>query len=570
MINERKYPRPEFVRGEWLDLCGKWEFEFDFGKTGEARGVQNKERLEKEINVPYCPESRLSGIEYTDFINACWYRKSVTLTKKENVRTLINFEAVCHYTKVFVNGKCAGEHTGGYTPFTFDITDLTAEGENAIAVYCENDPRDGSQPSGKQSAKYGSYGCYYTRSTGIYQPVWIEYVPDTYLKAVKLDTDIENSRVLARLTLSGAGKKNAEAVAFYKGKEVGKASGSTVGDGLDLSLDVSELHLWEVESPELYDLVITVNGKDTVKCLFGMRSVRVEGKKLLLNNKPVFMRLVLDQGYYPDGIYTEPDDEALKNDILLSKRMGFNGARLHQRVFSRRFLYYADTMGYLVWGEYASWGFNHGAEEGLTYYLPEWLEAMDRDYNHPALIGWCPFNETWDAWGRRQQNSLLRLIYEQTKRYDRFRPVIDVSGNYHVVTDIYDIHDYNQKPETLYERYGDVVKSDFYERFHDRQTYNGTPFFVSEYGGIKWAPEENAGWGYGDGPKTVEEYISRYCEMAKNIMTNPDTCGLCYTQLYDVEQERNGIYYYSRKPKFTDEQMNEMRDAMLTVAACEK
>ena len=577
MNTRNAYPRPELVREQWINLCGEWEFEFDFGKSGKPRGVQNKEQLEKKILVPFCPESERSGIGYRDFIPACWYRKTINVSHGAQERVLLHFEAACHKTEVFINGVSVGKHSGSYTPFSFDITEALAEGDNSLAVYCQSDVAgDGTQASGKQSARYHSYGCYYTRSTGIYAPVWMEVVPFTYLKNIRMDPDVDNSKLDLTLTFPQIGIKSVELTALLNGKEVGKATAKTSLATLRISLPLSELSLWSIETPTLYDLVIKTtdeNGTDTVNSYFGMRKIELDERCLRINGKRVFQRLVLDQGYYKDCVYTAPDDDAFAKDILLSKRLGFNGARLHERVFERRFLYEADRLGYIVWGEYANWGFDVTNAGNLKYYLSEWAEAMARDYNHPALIGWCPFNETWDVNGNQQDNGLIRAIYEYTKTIDPVRPCIDTSGNYHVVTDIYDIHDYNQNVEVYRKRYAEITDTEIFENYGKRQKYNGKPYFISEYGGIKWASQiENSttSWGYGNSPKTVDEYMERYVGLTEVLIGTPKVCGLCYTQLYDVEQEQNGIYYFDRSPKFSEEVMDKLAEVMKRKAAIEE
>lgn len=572
---ERKaYPRPELVRKNWTNLNGKWDFEFDFGATGRERKVYEQPHFSKKINVPFCPESKLSGIEYKDFINACWYRKTIKVGNLGTDRLLLNFEAAFYKTYLYVNGKEVGSHKGGYTPFSFDITDYVTEGDNVINVCCEGDSRDNTQPSGKQSPKYSSYGCMYTRTTGIWQTVWLERVPAVYLKKIFIDTDIDSKVVTARIYTEGVGERKVSLVSKFGTTVQGKASVTTKASFTTLQFSVKDLYLWDVETPNLYDLSITVEseyGKDNVASYFGMRKVEIDRTKLKLNGKNIFMRLVLDQGFYPDGVYTAPTDDALLNDILLSQRFGFNGARLHEKVFERRFIYEADKHGYLVWGEYPNWGFDPSQDSGVQIYLPEWMESVERDYNHPSIVGWCPFNETWDVGGRRQNNELLRRIYLETKRFDSSRPVIDTSGNYHVVTDIFDIHDYNQNEVFLHERYKDFNENEVFVNYGDRQAYTeGLPYFLSEYGGIKWTGDDDQGWGYGNAPKTLEEFEKRYVGMIDAFRANSRICGVCYTQLYDVEQERNGLYYYDRTPKFSDEMMDRMKKAMEEVAAIEK
>ena len=577
MTTRNAYPRPELVRESWINLCGEWEFEFDFGKSGKPRGVARKEHLEKTIQVPFCPESELSGIGYKDFIPACWYRKTINVPHGDQERVILNFEAVCHKTEVFINGESVGRHRGSYTPFSFDITQYLTDGDNSIAVYCESDVAgDGTQSSGKQCARYQSYGCYYTRSTGIFAPVWMEVVPSVYLKNVRMDSDVDNEKLDLELTFPAIGMKTVTITASLGGKVVGTAKAKTTLKTLKTSVALSELSLWSIETPTLYDLEIKVsdgNTTDTVTSYFGMRKIELDDKCLVINGKRVFQRLVLDQGYYKEGIYTAPNDEAFAKDILMSKRLGFNGARLHERVFERRFLYEADRLGYIVWGEYANWGFDVTNAGNLKYYLSEWAEAMDRDYNHPALIGWCPFNETWDVNGNQQDNGLIRAIYNYTKTIDPVRPCVDTSGNYHVVTDIYDIHDYNQNVEVYRKRYAEVKDNEIFENYGTRQKYNGKPYFISEYGGIKWAAQmENSitSWGYGNSPKTVEEYVERYTGLTDVLIHTAKVCGLCYTQLYDVEQEQNGIYYFDRTPKFSEEVMDRLAAVMKQKAAIEE
>lgn len=298
-----------------------------------------------------------------------------------------------------------------------------------------------------------------------------------------------------------------------------------------------------------------------IKNAKGMHTPELKYKSYeILNGKPVFGRWVLDQGFYPDGIYTAPTDEALKNDILCSMRLGFNGARMHEKIFEPRFLYWADKLGYIVWGEHANWGLDITDMGQIQYFLPEWLEALDRDMCHPSIIGWCPFNETWDFDGRQQYDELIRLVYLATKAVDPTRPVIDTSGNFHVQTDIFDVHDYEQNPErfaSYYEKIVDGIIEDQIQRKPEwsyRQSYNGkNPVFVSEYGGIRWAPDKAEGWGYGEAPKTTEEFIERYKGLTEALINNPYMIGFCCTQLYDVEQEVNGLMTYDRKFKFDPE-----------------
>ena len=551
-IPRPEHPQPQLQRKNWENLNGEWEFAFDFGKSGIDRKLWENEHLEGKIRVPFCPESELSGIGHKDFIPAVWYKRKVRLDAQQlGGRVLLHFGAVDYDCRVWVNGREAGRHRGGYTSFAFDVTDCVSEGENDLTVYAQDDTRSGRQPKGKQSGLYFSHGCDYTRTTGIWQTVWMEFVPKAYIQKVWYYPNLAQRSLGIRATVAGSGVLTAEA--FYEGKSCGTARAAAGAGNVLLTLPLDELHLWEPGQGRLYDLKLTF-GQDEVQSYFGMREIALDGEKVRINGKSVFQRLVLDQGFYPDGIYTAPSDEALRRDVELSLAAGFNGARLHQKVFEPRFLYHCDRSGYLVWGEQANWGLDVSAPDGLKCFLPEWMEALERDFNHPAIVGWCPFNETWDYEGRKQDDDLLRIVYRMTKQYDTTRPCIDTSGNYHVETDIYDLHDYEQDPEGFAGHYESFAKGGALRDNHAaRQTpVPGIPAFISEYGGIKWDVEgsNEASWGYGDGPKTEGEFIARYKGLTDALLDNPHMFGFCYTQLYDVEQETNGLYTYGRKPKF--------------------
>ena len=551
-IPRPEHPQPQLQRKNWENLNGEWEFAFDFGKSGIDRKLWENEHLEGKILVPFCPESELSGIGHKDFIPAVWYKRKVRLDAQQlGGRVLLHFGAVDYDCRVWVNGREAGRHRGGYTSFAFDVTDCVSDAENGLGVYAEDDTRSGRQPKGKQSGLYFSHGCDYTRTTGIWQTVWMEFVPKAYIQKVWYYPNLAQRSLGIRATVAGSGVLTAEA--FYEGKSCGTARAAVGAGNVLLTLPLDELHLWEPGQGRLYDLKLTF-GQDEVQSYFGMREIALDGEKVRINGKSVFQRLVLDQGFYPDGIYTAPSDEALRRDVELSLAAGFNGARLHQKVFEPRFLYHCDRSGYLVWGEQANWGLDVSAPDGLKCFLPEWMEALERDFNHPAIVGWCPFNETWDYEGRKQDDDLLRIVYRMTKQYDTTRPCIDTSGNYHVETDIYDLHDYEQDPEVFAGHYESFAKGGALRDNHAaRQTpVPGIPAFISEYGGIKWDVEgsNEASWGYGDGPKTEGEFIARYKGLTDALLDNPHMFGFCYTQLYDVEQETNGLYTYGRKPKF--------------------
>ena len=548
----QEHPKPQFERKNWRNLNGKWSFEFDHGNSGKDRGLyKNEIAYSSEIEVPFCPQSELSGIGYTDFLSSVWYRRSITISEEDlSGRVILHFGAVDYLATVYVNERCVGTHKGGYVSFQFDITDYVTAGENVICVHAEDNERDRLIPTGKQSEVYHSHGCYYTRTTGIWQTVWLEMHPNTYIQSVRYYPEAKTSTVTVMADLVGAGTLTVEA--SFDGASVGLASIPCDGGQVSATIKLSETHLWELGKGGLYDLKLTY-GDDEVKSYFGLRSIDYRNYRFYLNGKSVYQRLVLDQGFYPDGIYTAPSDAELALDIDRSMAMGFNGARLHEKVFEERFLYHADKKGYLVWGEYPNWGLDHTYPDAIYGILPEWLEEVKRDFNHPSIVGWCPFNETWDQKGRKQFDDLLRTVYLATKAADPTRPCIDTSGNYHVLTDIYDVHDYQQDPILFAKNYEDFNEfGTNSNHIGKRQHYNGKlPFFVSEYGGIRWTDKE--GWGYGNAPKTEEEFLARLKGLTDVLLDDPHMFAYCYTQLTDVEQEQNGLYTYDRRAKFPPE-----------------
>ncbi len=590
LIPRPEHPRPQLVRSEWMNLNGTWEFEMDHGRSGRERKLPMATALSGSIIVPFCPESDLSGIGNKDFMASVWYRRVFILPEGwRNGRVLIHFGAVDYASEVWINGASAGHHQGGYSSFRHDITSWLKTGENTITVCAEDNNRSGLQPRGKQADRYYSSGCDYTRTTGIWQTVWLEHVPDTFISGVKCIPDPDNNALHVEAIFNGPATGGTLTVkASFSGTPAGSASVIISGRQCRTTVNLTQIHLWAPGDPNLYDLEFTLAGRtstgelltDEAASYFGLRSVTWDGHAIQINGKPIFQRLVLDQGFWPDGIYTAASDEVLRKDIEYSMGLGFNGARMHEKIFEARYLHWADKLGYLVWGEHANWGLDISTPMGLERFLPEWMEAMARDFNSPALIGWCPFNETWDmdaqgtsdgSWdprGKRQDNEVLRLVYLFSKAYDTTRPVIDTSGNYHVITDIFDIHDYEQDvgkftakfeamrlggkmmPDGTMEKGGEV-----YNSYPARQKYEGQPYFVSEYGGIWWNPAHagTESWGYGNRPTSEAEFLSRYEGLTRVLLENPNICAFCYTQLTDVEQETNGLYTYDRKPKFVPE-----------------
>jgi beta-galactosidase/beta-glucuronidase len=560
------------MRSEWLNLNGDWEFEEDPGRSREPRGLQSGRPLRKRIRVPFCPESELSGVGNTDFMPAVWYRRMFGAPSSwGGDRVLLHFGAVDYEATVWLNGRCLGAHEGGYTPFVFDATDHLRAGENELVVRAVDDTRDPLQPVGKQSERYESYGCHYTRTTGIWQTVWLEAVPHAHIVKARCWPDLRGGRLFLEVSVAAAASGlSVEATVRSGGDEVGAASAVAHDGAALLAIELGEVRAWSPGDPALYELDLVLADRkdvvDRVETYFGVRSIALRPPAICLNGEPVFQRMVLDQGYYPGGVYTAPSDEALRTDIELAKAMGFNGARLHQKVFEPRFLYWADRLGYLVWAEYPSWGLDVTQSAALSAMLPEWLEVVERDINHPSIVGWCPFNETPSA----QQRAVVRSVYRATKAVDPTRPVIDSSGYVHVETDVDDFHCYEQDPEQFAAQFRAFAEGGPPpHRSEQDSSHRGQPYFVSEYGGIWWNPGQSdaASWGYGERPANEREFLQRYRRLTETLLFHPRMCGFCYTQLYDVQQEVNGLYTYGRRAKFDPaaiRRINEQKAAIET------
>ncbi len=569
-----EHPRPDFERSDWVNLNGEWQFESDEGKSGIEKGWFTGNDFSNTIIVPFPPESSLSGVNSKDFMESVWYRRFFDVPVNWlDERVLLNFGAVDYEATVWVNGQQVCFHKGGYTPFTCDISSVVNDKGNELVVHAKDECRSGLQPTGKQSHRLHSHSCLYTRVTGIWQTVWLEHVPRLYVSSFRLTTDPYNGRVYNQVFAKGQmGQYNLSLTAYDGDESVAEANSSFFSSPAETMLSIPHPKLWSPEDPHLYELKVKLtdeNGAvDSVKSYFGLRDAHLDGNQFLLNNETRFLRTVLDQGYYPEGIYTAPSDEALRRDIGISKAMGFDGARLHQKVFDPRFLYWADKLGYLVVGEFPDWGADLNKSQTRDAFLDEWIDTVRRDFNHPCIIMWLPFNEKIFNVGDPHADFIRRVV-QLTKILDPTRPIIDSSGYTHVETDVYDLHDYEQNVEVFKDHYAGLralrekstkepVTIDWRKTQPNLQMntpYRGQLIVVSEYGGIWWHPDDGdkGSWGYGERPKTLEEFISRYEFLTRTLLSNPEIAGFCYTQLYDVEQETNGLYIYDRRPKIKPE-----------------
>ena len=570
-----EHPRPQFYREDWTCLNGEWQFKADPGNSGLHRGwALDPTAIDERILVPFCPESQLSGIANTDFMPVVWYARHFEVPKPwSDGRVLLHFGAVDYECRIWLNGREIGGHRGGSASFAIDVTEALAHGaNNQLILRVEDDVRSGLQPAGKQSILHDSFAASYTRTTGIWQSVWLEAVGKSCIDSVQTLSDIEAGRfVFVPSFLELRGGERISISVMDGEQEVARAEGSA-SNGVPLVVDLPSPKRWTPSNPHLYDLVFELERAgerlDRVESYAGMRDFRVEGDRFLLNGEPVFLRLILDQGFYPDGIWTAPSDAALRADIESAQALGFNGARLHQKVFEERFHYWADRLGYLTWGEFPDWGLEGmnffppredavHQERALANHLAEWTEIVARDRNHPSIVLWTPFNEINRRKGReRLYDRTLRKAYALTKALDPTRPVHDASGWTHVETDVFSVHDYEQDPKCFHDRYADgpCDVGEAREQFGGLPgaSYEGQPFVVDEYGGTWWeeGAEGKDGWGYGARPASGEEALVRIEALTAILLDNPRMAGFCYTQLTDIEQERNGLYTYARELKF--------------------
>lgn len=578
-----EYPRPDLMRREWQCLNGPWRFAFDDHDQGlRSRWFDDPAALDRDILVPFPYQAPLSGIGTRDLHPVVWYSRQFEVPAEWSDRRIrLHFGAVDYAAQVWVNGIPAAANTGGHVPFSVDITSLLSPGENLLVARVE-DREDPAQPRGKQSVRHESYGCYYTRTTGIWQSVWLEPVADLHVKGLRLLPDIQREVIRVGVDPSRLqGGARVRAFVSLTGSEVAAAEQEIVlptepinqhgpYPGLVwLEVPIRRPLLWSPEEPDLYDLAVELEAggqvTDRVESYFGMREVTIAGDRFCLNGRPYTLKMVLDQGYWPDGVYTPPSDRAIRCDVEMTKALGFNGARKHQKVEDPRYYYWADRLGLLVWGEMANTGaFTPEAVEALA---SEWQRAVRRDWNHPCIVAWVPVNETWGVYAGQLQEDprqveYLRTMYHLTKTLDSTRPVVDNDGYDHTDTDIVTLHDYDPDPAVMMRRSTSVFQGEPERPYPPHITflpgfaYHGQPVMITEFGGIGMATGEE-GWGYGSEARSPNELAQRFGALTQAILADDRISGYCYTQLTDVEQEMNGLLTYDRRPKAPPEHIAE-------------
>lgn len=574
-IPRPEFPRPDFVRNEWEILNGTWEFSFE------------EPVFDRQIQVPFCYQSSMSGIGETKDCKTVWYRRTVELKEEKlaGKRLLLKFGAVDSEAKVWVNGQYVGEHVGGYSSFEMDITPFVTSGENEIKVQATDDTNS-DKPRGKQSWTGEKFGCWYTPCTGIWQSVWLEYVGRIHLKRVKYTPDVSSLSVLCEVFVSDTEDTMVELTVRTQKDSIFLGSqrllcrhgyGKAVVTLPDYDIRRNEL-LWTPEEPNLIDVRVKVFSgdasgaevcEDEVETYFGMRSIEYVNGRILLNGSAFYQRLILDQGYWPESILTPPSDEAIKKDILLTKEMGFNGARKHQKIEDPRYYYWADRLGLIVWGELPSaYQFNDNAVEASARELVRFVE---RDYNHPCIVTWVPVNESWgvrEVLDNAQQQDYCRMLTYLVRSLDPVRLVSSNDGWEQVSeTDICAIHDYALFPETI-QKYDDMEEicsgySESRQLFAADNEYQGQPVILTEYGGIAFEKEEEEGWGYYRKVRNEEEFIQRLQPITEFLIRSGKFSGFCYTQLTDVMQEVNGLLHEDRTPKVSVEKLKEIFGAQM-------
>jgi beta-galactosidase/beta-glucuronidase len=576
------HPRPQLTRDRWFDLSGEWQFSYDDSDVGlnrcwhhhwdESSGVS-----ERTIRVPFPPESSASGIGDTGFHRVLWYRRTFTAPQEADERLLLHFGAVDYSAHVWVNGQLVAQHTGGHTPFSADITDaLSGSGEQVLVVRSVDDPRDLEQPRGKQDWQENPHAIWYERTSGIWQTVWLEPAPATRIEHLRWTPDVENAvlRLDVRLNRVSQFPLRLRLLLSHDGVTLADSSVSVVRGRASIAVRLQQADmtlerqrmLWSPENPNLFEAEIRLfdagneaNLVDLIHSYAAMRSIGASNNRILLNGRPYFLRLVLDQCYWTESHLAVPDPDATRRDVELVRDLGFNGVRLHQKVADPTLLYWCDRLGVLVWAEMpAAYEFTTRTVERVTQ---EWLEIQRRDYSHPCIIAWVPINESWgvpNLASSGPQRDLVTALYHLTKALDPTRLVVGNDGWEQVVTDVITVHDYTAHAQVLRQRYGSAagltdtlngVQPGYRSVLLPGMNSNGYPVMITEFGGISYDADEGPSWHGYSVARSPEELLDRYRALIDALLDAPALSGFCYTQFTDTLQEKNGLVTADRKPK---------------------
>ncbi|MBR6739841.1 MAG: glycoside hydrolase family 2 [Clostridia bacterium] len=572
-IDKGSFPRPDFIRTDYQSLNGEWEFDFDDkGSLSRAFERGGELRLEKIICVPFPYQSPASGIHDESIHELMWYRRRFYLSAEHSAKTaLLHFGAVDHDAEVWLNGSFLGRHSGGYTPFTFNVTRFLREGENELILRVA-DSSTKEQVRGKQIWNGVPSGCHYVAVSGIWQEVWLEYTSETYITRVKYTVDFDRICAFADITFNRQVEGTLSLSVEKNGVPVCRLEQSVCGESAlaairfpDISMSDNKEYNWSPDRPNLFDVGVTLSDRngpcDTVLTYFGLRKIAVHGDRIFLNNSQYYLRTVLDQGYWTEGIYRPADDDGFRRDVELTKELGFNGARKHQKIEDPKYYYWADKLGLLVWGELPSfYSFTDRAAEDAVNTMREFIA---RDYNHPCIMAWVPFNETWGLRkiiGDPRQSDLARCLYYLCHSADEGRLVSTNDGWENVSpTDFISVHDYRPLTDRLVKYYSDrsFIDNGSARTGHPYrlpgETYGELPILYTEFGGKRIAGDP--GWGYDNALESVEAYLADVDKDVSAVLSIPTICGYCYTQLTDCYQETNGLLYMNREPKADPERI---------------
>ncbi len=581
----KDYPRPQFVRNSWENLNGKWNFLFDDENKGEIEKYYLEFPKKYIINVPFTYETEQSGINEQDIHYIVWYNRKIYLSKNdiENKNTILHFEGSDYITKVWINGNYIGKNIGGYSRFSFDIGEYLIDGENDITVKIE-DSLSKDQPRGKQRYKKESFKCWYVQTTGIWKTVWLEFVSKECIENIKITPIIDEKKIRLDI-VTNIDEKEFENKDYYIETEISfngeilniskskiEKNNETIKINICSENIIHKLQKWEIGNPNLYDIIYKLYCNheiiDVVNSYFGLRDISVKGNKIYLNEKELYLKLILDQGYWKTTHLTPLNEEVLIKDIDAILKLGYNGVRKHQKIEDERFLYWCDVKGLLVWSEMANcYNFS---DISLQNFTNEWIRVVKQNYNHPSIMAWVPINESWGVPNIKNEineQNFANSIYYITKSLDNTRPVISNDGWEHTISDIITIHDYEQDYKILLEKYIDrkeeilnslLAFNSKHCLFSNGYKYSGQPIIMSEYGGI--AINSKNGWGYGKMVRDSEELIERFSNLTKAIKSIPYITGYCYTQLTDVQQEINGLLDENRNFKIEYNKIKEIND----------
>lgn len=572
-IMRAELPNPSFARERWRTLNGQWDFLMDPEDCLQVGGV-DKLSWDRTIRVPFCYESELSGIGSDAPSRSVWYRRSFAVTEEEcSATVLLHFGAVDYRARVWVNGQYVGTHEGGFTPFAFEVQQYLHKGENTLVVKAE-DSYSRELPRGKQMCGRRPCSCFYRNTTGIWQSVWLEFTGCDYITDIRITPDLDRNRADFVIRINGEHPSEIALTIRKESQVIGTMTVACESKNICCSFGFQENGVfsvenlyWTPEKPNLIDVEVTLihDGKkyDTVSTYFGMRKIHVCGEEIYLNNSPLYQRLVLDQGYWPEGLMTAPSDEAIRRDVEMTKELGFNGARKHQKIEDPRYYYWADKLGLLVWGEMPS---NYDfTPEGQRMLLSELQAFVRRDYNHPCIVTWIPFNESWgvhEIAGDSRQKSFVKAVYYLLRSLDESRLVGSNDGWEQLeLTDFCGIHDYDISPENFATRYMDIEKTmrgsvNFKPIYAAGEQYNGVPVLITEMGGVKLVNDD--GWGYNQAMSDEEGMLRYLRSVMRAVRSHRQIRGFCYTQLTDVQQETNGLLDAARKPKVAFEELQKI------------